>query len=155
MNYVIRLKSGKYYDGSPQSDGCEKSGAWLFDSREAAESQLEEGETVEVFLGEPSGKISSSPLSELKKENFELRAMLAVVYCRSIHNLYHDDGELQDSSSRPFIDWKRDTVDEIQLKLIQRAQNKEKEEQLLVEKTLREAVLDVDRFKKFVETHGV
>lgn len=149
MYYVIKLKSGKYYDGSPQSDGCEKSRAWLFNCREEAESQLGEGETVEEAVE------TGLSFSDLKKENFELRAMLAVVYCRSIHNLYHDDGELQDNSSHPFIDWKRDTVDEIQLKLIQRVQNKEKEEQLLVEKTLREAALDVDRFKKFVETHGV
>ena len=59
-------------------------------------------------------------LEELEKENHELRTMLAFAHCGGSPQLYHDDGELQDTRMDPFIDWRRDSVEEIQLKLTQR-----------------------------------
>lgn len=35
--------------------------------------------------------------------------------------LYRDDGELQDSSTQPFIDWRRDTASTIKAKIQERA----------------------------------
>lgn len=58
-------------------------------------------------------------LAEAKAETVELRTLLAVRVSGSA--LYHDDGELQDNSVRPFIDWKRDTITTIKQKLLQRA----------------------------------
>jgi hypothetical protein len=60
-------------------------------------------------------------LAELKAENAKLRLMLAV-HATSEGTLYGDDGELQDNSIHPFIDFKRDDPDTIQAKLIVRAQ---------------------------------
>lgn len=54
----------------------------------------------------------------LEGENLQLRIMCALAHA-GIH-LYSDDGELQDSRTHPFIDWKRDSVEEIQEKLLQR-----------------------------------
>ena len=59
-------------------------------------------------------------LENLKRENRQLRRMLAVRIGGS--GLYRDDGELQDASQHPFIDFKRDSADEIQAKLIERNQ---------------------------------
>lgn len=54
-------------------------------------------------------------LAEAREENTELRILLA---CRIAGpSLYHDDGELQDASMAPFIDWRRDSVKTIQEKL--------------------------------------
>lgn len=55
-------------------------------------------------------------------ENAELRIMCAIAVT-GLGKLYHDDGELQDTNAQPWIDWKRDSVDEIQRKL--RERNKE------------------------------
>lgn len=70
----------------------------------------------------------------LKEENKKLREMLAFAQAGSM--LYHDDGELQDNSTVPFIDYKRDSVDDIIRKRTQRfnnfcEQNKEAIEQAL------------------------
>jgi hypothetical protein len=48
----------------------------------------------------------------------KLRRLLA--FCYSSHRLYLDDGEMQDNSVQPFIDWKRDSVDEIVRKIHER-----------------------------------
>lgn len=57
-------------------------------------------------------------LEEWEKENHELRAMLAFAHCGNA--LYSDDGELQDTRETPWIDWRRDSIDKIQRKLIER-----------------------------------
>ncbi len=54
----------------------------------------------------------------LHEENRERRIMCAIAHCGL--NLYHDDGELQDSREYPWIDWKRDPVNEIENKLHER-----------------------------------
>ena len=56
--------------------------------------------------------------ARLERENRELRVMLALLHGDA--SLYHDDGELQDNSAQPFIDWKRNSIDEIQVKLLER-----------------------------------
>jgi hypothetical protein len=58
----------------------------------------------------------------LEKENAEFRCMLAVCHT-GMKGLYYDDGELQDSSSMPMIDWKRDSLETLQRKLMERAIN--------------------------------
>jgi len=49
----------------------------------------------------------------------KLRMMLAMTYS-GFRNLYLDDGELQDASVRPFIDFKRDSVNDIEYKITKR-----------------------------------
>jgi len=56
----------------------------------------------------------------LKSENVRLRR-LAALRVKGVGNLYHDDGELQDSTVHPFIDWMRDSADEIERALEIRA----------------------------------
>lgn len=48
-----------------------------------------------------------------------LRGLFASAYSGAA--LYTDDGELQDSSRRPFIDFKRDSIDDIEKKIAERA----------------------------------
>jgi hypothetical protein len=61
---------------------------------------------------------AESLLATLKEQNRELRTMCAIAHCGLA--LYHDDGELQDTREQPWIDWKRDPVEEIQRKLYER-----------------------------------
>lgn len=58
---------------------------------------------------------------KLIEENQILRRMLAFSVVGS--NLYHDDGELQDNSEFPWIDWKRDEIGVIRQKLAERNLN--------------------------------
>ena len=58
-------------------------------------------------------------------ESYKLRLMLAQSLCGG--SLYTDDGEIQDNSYMPYIDYKRDSADEIRAKLMQRELNREKE----------------------------
>ncbi len=58
-------------------------------------------------------------MEELHRENAELRIALAMNYSKPSH-LYRDDGECQDSSTHPFIDWKRDPWELIKDKMHQR-----------------------------------
>lgn len=51
-----------------------------------------------------------------------LRQMLAIRVAGAI--LYADDGELQDNSVQPFIDFKRDSAKEIERKLLERGMAK-------------------------------
>lgn len=55
---------------------------------------------------------------ELEHENRVLRSMLAHRVAGA--GLYRDDGELQDNTALPCIDFLRDTPQEIQAKLIKR-----------------------------------
>lgn len=52
-------------------------------------------------------------------ENRELRIMLAIAHAGL--ELYADDGELQDNRCHPWIDFKRDSVAQIEQKLHERA----------------------------------
>lgn len=56
---------------------------------------------------------------DVASENRELRIMLAIAHAGL--SLYTDDGELQDNRVLPFIDFKRDSVAEIERKLRERA----------------------------------
>ena len=56
--------------------------------------------------------------AKLIAENKLLRRRLAVRTCSA--SLYNDDGELSDASVFPFIDFKRDTAEEIEKNLRQR-----------------------------------
>ena len=57
-------------------------------------------------------------ISQLQAERDRLGSMLAIAY--SGVGLYTDDGELQDGSKHPTIDFKRDSVEEIQRKIEER-----------------------------------
>ena len=52
-------------------------------------------------------------------EEMKLRRLLALTYSGT--SLYGDDGELQDTKVQPFIDFKRDSADEIEDKIQERA----------------------------------
>jgi len=58
-------------------------------------------------------------LERLRRENAELRAMLAISYGGA--GVYTDDGELQDCREHPFIDFRRDSLPQIAEKMTQRA----------------------------------
>jgi hypothetical protein len=70
----------------------------------------------------------------LEIENIELRKMLA--FANTGAKLYGDDGELQDNSIFPFIDYKRDSVELIKQKIYRRNMNDPKVQEYL--ETLRE-----------------
>lgn len=55
---------------------------------------------------------------EERRDNNTLRLLLAVAHAG--HYLYADDGELRDATARPHIDFKRDSVAEIQRKIMER-----------------------------------
>lgn len=57
----------------------------------------------------------------MSADELQLRVMIA--NCYSGMKLYRDDGELQDNSEQPFIDFRRDTVGEINTKMMTRAVN--------------------------------
>lgn len=57
--------------------------------------------------------------ADVSSENRELRILLAIAHAGP--SLYTDDGELQDNRVQPFIDFKRDSVAEIERKLRERA----------------------------------
>lgn len=69
------------------------------------------------YCREPQAvRAAPAPVGE---DELTLRTMLAICYAGSA--LYRDDGELQDSRSHPFIDFKRDSVREISRKMGERA----------------------------------
>jgi hypothetical protein len=57
--------------------------------------------------------------ARLWRENLELRSAVAGLYAGAA--LYRDDGELQDNRRTPFIDFKRDSLLDIRIKMTQRA----------------------------------
>ncbi len=61
-----------------------------------------------------------------EQENKQFRIMLALAHAGL--SLYSDDGELQDSRAHPWIDWKRDSCEDIQQKLLERTLNELKED---------------------------
>lgn len=61
-------------------------------------------------------------MMEMLGENEQLRNMLALHIAGNM--LYMDDGELQDNSVFPFIDFRRDNPESIAEKLIQRNMSK-------------------------------
>lgn len=63
-------------------------------------------------------KVPSRSHAELLRENRELRRLLCVTIAGS--KAYMDDGEAQDSSVLPFIDFMRDPVDRIEAALRER-----------------------------------
>jgi hypothetical protein len=63
--------------------------------------------------------VRSTECSAAVAENRELRILLAIAHAGL--SLYTDDGELQDNRVHPFIDFKRDSVNEIENKLRERA----------------------------------
>ena len=60
----------------------------------------------------------TNELDDLKAENKLLRVILALRAGRP--GMYHDDGELSDATMHPFIDFKRDSAEEIEAKLMER-----------------------------------
>lgn len=64
----------------------------------------------------------SDHLASAQEENAQLRILLALTYAyRNITSLYLDDGEVQDNSLHPSIDFKRDSVDVLREKMRSRS----------------------------------
>jgi len=95
--------------------------------------EVEDGETelarvwtkVEQIRAKQATKPKHSPLpmhvDDPKDEEIrKLRVLLACSYC-SRSSLLYTDGELQDNRMFPFIDFKRDTPEEVQAKMLKRA----------------------------------
>lgn len=61
----------------------------------------------------------SSKTQELRAENQRLRTLLAITY--SGYKLYSEDGKLEDTSEMPFIDFKHDSVGDIDRKMMARS----------------------------------
>lgn len=72
---------------------------------------------VDALIAERSALAERLRVAE--EERAELRVAYATAYAGA--KLYTDDGELQDSSAHPFIDFKRDPWGEIKVKLASRA----------------------------------
>ena len=85
-----------------------------------------------------------------KEDDFELRCMVAIAFSGS--KLYTDDGELQDASEVPFIDYKRDTVSEIHDKIFQRRQPEIK---AAFEEVMRKQALNQDTEKLVCPNCGI
>ena len=66
---------------------------------------------------------SARRLIETQNNEKKLRTILALAYSGRAR-MYTDDGEFQDSTTKPFIDYKRDSVDEIQSKIFERGKKK-------------------------------
>jgi len=60
----------------------------------------------------------SDLIKRASQEIRELRMMLCMAHCKGIP--YLDDGEIQDNTVAPFIDYKRDTIAEIRHKWLVR-----------------------------------
>lgn len=71
-----------------------------------------------------SEKVKGGVISDLMAENRELRR----IYCLNVAGAraYMDDGEAQDGTERPHIDFLRDSLGEIQAKLAERLANRVK-----------------------------
>lgn len=85
---------------------------------------MSEKQTIEAgnSLPPPLGSALQSTdkeTRELRHENWELRVLLAIAHAGL--SLYADDNELQDNRVEPFIDFKRDSVSEIERKLRERS----------------------------------
>lgn len=65
-----------------------------------------------------SAKALEAQRDKLGEDSKELRRMVAFAHTNG--RLYFDDGELQDTTAHPFIDWKRDSIEEIKEKLAER-----------------------------------
>ncbi len=70
-------------------------------------------------LNDTGPYVDKADYAALAIENAELRCMLA--WACAGPALYHDDGELQDNREQPFIDFRRDSIDEIRVKTAERA----------------------------------
>ena len=78
-------------------------------------------EELRIVSGErPS---SDETTAKPNKDEMTLRRLLAIAYS-GFERLYTDDGELQDGSEVPVIDYVRDSVDDIQRKIHQRGATK-------------------------------
>jgi len=107
MDYWLEDEDIMYDDGD-QSEGG-RGPKWL-----GSADTLKHGERIVDRLNEQAAEIAA-----LKAEDAELRRLLAFAHGVT----YADDGELQDSSDFPFIDYKRDTAEALKAKIYQRGMN--------------------------------
>lgn len=77
------------------------------------------GSLESEMVSEDGGEyVTYDDYAHLEAEAIALRVLLARSYAGPA--LYSDDGELQDNSNHPFIDFRRDSVDTIKSKLLER-----------------------------------
>jgi len=91
-----------------------------------------------------SGVDLSERIKELERVQRSMRRALAVAHGGAL--LYRDDGELQDNSRRPFIDWKRDAWEIIKEKLRQRNESEMTKEDVKAEMSALHMLSIVDTF---------
>lgn len=82
------------------------------------ECQIVARKLTEAFLDGAYAALSQPQEAAPSDNERKLRRMLCVAYAGSL--AYMDDGEMQDSAQHPFIDFLRDSADEIQAKFQQR-----------------------------------
>lgn len=102
-----------------------------FPQTDTAQLESEAAETIESLRAE---------VARLKEEQEKLRYLLAIIYCPG-PGLYHDDGELQDATTRPHIDFRRDHPNEIEQKMLERGKRKIADQQLAA------ATKDAERYR--------
>jgi len=126
MGLTIHTRSGwslgRYVQVSVETDDAHID-LGLFDKKEGESLATHLREVADELYADPEIATLKQQLAEAQSGNrtldaevIELRRLLAfahgVTYC--------DDGELQDASAKPFIDYSRDTVDEIKSKIYKR-----------------------------------
>lgn len=84
--------------------------------------RLESYDEMRQKIAELKAKVAAQAkeIAALREDYRKLR-ILAALRVSWIANLYHDDGELQDASAYPVIDWVHDDVGRIEEVLRQRA----------------------------------
>ena len=82
---------------------------------ERAQREIRRNKDSSPAMALSESELLTYAISELNR----FRELLAACYAGP--SLYRDDGELQDTSAQPHIDFRRDSADEIQRKMRQRA----------------------------------
>jgi hypothetical protein len=109
-------------DGNPTVEEMKQAVAFVLDEASTADRVVTAELTekvkvlqVDLMLSLRNNAFITTQSEKAREENQSLRRLLAFHYSGT--KLYHDDGELQDNSAHPLIDFKRDTPHEIREKM--------------------------------------
>jgi hypothetical protein len=108
---IARLRSGDPYPGLAQMHAAaDRITALAAENRTLRNAAVVADEQREALQAERDAAVKDAEMA---------RAILARVYTGA--GLYCDDGEIQDNRTHPFIDFKRDSFDDIAEKMMRRA----------------------------------